>query len=1051
MDDPFPPTPERRRPQDLRRPPLQRQEEAGKLEAGLYTPSLPRDVFLCYSSKDRKDVVRILDLLEDNGFTVFAAFRNLRHGKGAAENYLSALQEAMSHCKCVVFLSSKSSRSVSCDAIKVELPYIQSHLPKMGRVEYLLEPREARLPLLVERLLKETFAGVEWCQDEEDLILRVQSLTDAKPIVCPKCKHENAPGTLFCHQCGEPLNEEARKRKEEEQEELARKVLGQVQPSQPNIVQDGVNIDSLLTRANILMEGGDFEKADRVVDNVLDHDPRCGKAYLYQYMIAAKIRGEGQLSKYPLAHNTSDPRLANAIRFGGAPVKKIIDDANAAINAGIQYKKDDAEYQRICQFESDKQYKKAAEGFDKLGAFRDAKARAENCRAILYKQGEEMFRKKDYARACAYFADAQPYKDSSKRLHESRQAIAEAELQRAIADAKNLAKGDKNFGRAIERLNPYIPRGSKEVAELIEDFKTRRHNAYLRLKEKGDKAVADIKAAKQEYLNRIIPDLKMQALVRPIDQVIADLVEILRDDDDFKEGQALIKEYNQVRSNLEYGNSSLKAMYKKRRKKKTIIVSTSLVTALVAGVLATFLGIMPVVDYKRAETLYAEGKYEEAAAIYAQYAWWGENGAKYKQAKMQQGISALQTGDYKTAIPVFTELGDYEDAKGYLAAAEATKAYKNGEIDARTYAARFKAAGREKSVVTYHYDENNGSEIYDVTYGSSSDYLRAAKSATSGEYLIQWNERSAIADFASWKLDIGYQAEYGTYTCAIPQGFMENGITYAYYGGYPQDKVIDEALIAKLDELAKPKENTGNISDFDIDYEGGRYRRSYYGNFGRTWYWYQWKPILWRVLTPEEAKSEKSAFSFKHSSGQYLLSTTVIDIDSSGVVYSFNDQKNYPRDDYADMEVRQTLRGSSSEEKGIVYDYEALADTFASELNATMNWHSNSQVSTADGYTLASYQDPVAVPTIEIMERLSVSERKATYSEYATQRVIRGNFEDAKDHYWLLDDTSTVYTHYLMDNGSGVYVSKGGKDYYSIVAGVRPIICIDAPITLLGK
>ena len=130
---------------------------------------------------------------------------------------------------------------------------------------------------------------------------------------------------------------------------------------------------------------------------------------------------------------------------------------------------------------------------------------------------------------------------------------------------------------------------------------------------------------------------------------------------------------------------------------------------------------------------------------------------------------------------------------------------------------------------------------------------------------------------------------------------------------------------------------------------------------------------------------------------------------------------------------------------------EALADTFASELNATMNWHSNSYVSGSDGNTLASYQDPVAVPSIEIMERLSVSERKATYSEYAAQRVIRGNFEDAKDHYWLLDDTSAVYTHYLMDNSSGVYVSKGGKDYYSIVAGVRPIICVDAPITLLEK
>ena len=89
------------------------EEQVAKLEEGIFEPSLPRDIFLAYSSADQARVTQILNFLEDNGFTVFAAFRNLRHGVGAADNYLSNLQAAMKHCKVLVFVSSEASRSLS--------------------------------------------------------------------------------------------------------------------------------------------------------------------------------------------------------------------------------------------------------------------------------------------------------------------------------------------------------------------------------------------------------------------------------------------------------------------------------------------------------------------------------------------------------------------------------------------------------------------------------------------------------------------------------------------------------------------------------------------------------------------------------------------------------------------------------------------------------------------------------------------------------------------------------------------------------------------------
>lgn len=184
------------------------EKEAERLETGLYNPSLPRDVFLCYSSADMPRVIEILDLLEQNDFTVFAAFRNLRHGKGAEENYLQSLKEAMASCSVVVYLSSKASRSPSCDAIKVEIPYITKTLPDMGRIEYILDDpvRYPALPL-PKALLKRCFEGLEWCKDPEDLVTRVFDLTNdtKKTIHCPVCKAENPAEAAFCGRCGHPL------------------------------------------------------------------------------------------------------------------------------------------------------------------------------------------------------------------------------------------------------------------------------------------------------------------------------------------------------------------------------------------------------------------------------------------------------------------------------------------------------------------------------------------------------------------------------------------------------------------------------------------------------------------------------------------------------------------------------------------------------------------------------------------------------------------------------------------------------------------------------
>ena len=151
-----------------------------KLDEGVYEATLMRDVFVAYSSADLEKAIHVVNLIEENGLSCFLASRNLRHGKGAAENYLIRLKEAMNSCAVFLFLSSPNSLSATCDAIRVELPYLVQNCPDKPRIQYIIKDTP-HVPFIVSRTLKTAFPEQEWCRDEEDLLTRIFDHLEAKP------------------------------------------------------------------------------------------------------------------------------------------------------------------------------------------------------------------------------------------------------------------------------------------------------------------------------------------------------------------------------------------------------------------------------------------------------------------------------------------------------------------------------------------------------------------------------------------------------------------------------------------------------------------------------------------------------------------------------------------------------------------------------------------------------------------------------------------------------------------------------------------------------
>ncbi len=186
------------------------EDEAVRLDSGLYVPEIPRDVFLAYSSADMNKVNEIAEMLESQKISCFVAARNLRHGKGAVANYEKYLKTAMHNCKCVVFLSSEKSRDLDCDALKTELPYIRDNEPYMGRIEYVIEEYSSGTSSAAKILLKDFFNGLEYCRTPEDLLRRVLShitggnKKESNTKFCVSCGTENPKTAKRCMECGEP-------------------------------------------------------------------------------------------------------------------------------------------------------------------------------------------------------------------------------------------------------------------------------------------------------------------------------------------------------------------------------------------------------------------------------------------------------------------------------------------------------------------------------------------------------------------------------------------------------------------------------------------------------------------------------------------------------------------------------------------------------------------------------------------------------------------------------------------------------------------------------
>ncbi len=180
----------------------------------------------------------------------------------------------------------------------------------------------------------------------------------------------------------------------------------------------GPTVESLIKRAFLFLEDGDFQNANTYSERVLDINPENADAYLVKLLIQFRVRHVNQLQNQPYRLEPS-VHYQKILRFGSDSLKKQLE----TINFGILY---NLACDAMQKARSDADFKKVAAMFDEIQGFRDATERRDTC----------------YARANAIIAEIQARQraamEQQRRMEEQRRAAMEAQRQQYIRQQQML-------------------------------------------------------------------------------------------------------------------------------------------------------------------------------------------------------------------------------------------------------------------------------------------------------------------------------------------------------------------------------------------------------------------------------------------------------------------------------------------------------------------------------------------------------------------------------------------------------------------------------------
>ncbi|MCR5202198.1 MAG: DUF6273 domain-containing protein, partial [Lachnospiraceae bacterium] len=388
--------------------------------------------------------------------------------------------------------------------------------------------------------------------------------------------------------------------------------------AQPQVVVQqttagGSNTDALLKRAYLVLEDGDYGKADELFEEVLNQDPECAEAYFGKFLVENKVPNyERILDDLKGKYAAKTKETLSACDEETAHIRQMAEENSIPDFYGTN--------EIIKMYEFNRSYQSA------LSCRKDQKQQQ------LYELGNNkmLSRAKQFAKG--------EYKEKLDNL------IAEItnELDNRIAEE--------------EKTDPAIINKIKEdytnhIAKTDEEVKTKRESILTRLDKDYDLAIKAFDSAERTKNSAELYENAKSKFIS------------LKS---YKNSPAYVKKCDDVITQVKL-NQIEEAKRKRLKKKRIITVSISSVVAVIAVVLLITKVAIPEIKYSSAKKAMKAGNYKAAITKF-------ENLGKYKYSKKyineskkyikyNQAMDYYNNKNYSDAYGIFEELGEFNNSK----------------------------------------------------------------------------------------------------------------------------------------------------------------------------------------------------------------------------------------------------------------------------------------------------------------------------------------------------------------------------------------------------
>ena len=568
-------------------------------------------------------------------------------------------------------------------------------------------------------------------------------------------------------------------------------------------------VTSLLKRAALFLEDGDTASAREYYDRVLDIDPECAEAYMGKVCAETGCRKESDLGALNYCVDMRGD-WQKAVRFASAGQKQkyegymasvrarveehchelAIDCACAvAVGRGSRAKMDDAlkSYRANCLTKgSESTDYSAEEGASwHLAGYQSirntlAQMAADNApRDVtegMLKVAAAMFGQIKGEEARAQQCLVLAEQARQKVIYEKASARRAAIGMPDLMDAADLEALAKQFGQI-----PGYKDAKQQAEQCLQDAENARETVY------NDAVEAMQEAEKGNF------SFKWEKAIRMLAR------EGLNG---YRDVEELRKQAEQRRKECE--NAEEKERKAKERKNKRLTVAFVLVV-LIACVVGWFVvtRVIPNNKYQQAVTLRKNGQYGEAIAVFTQLGDYAEARMQIAPTKYLQAEALRENGQYGEAIDVFTELGDYSDAAAQIAETRYQQAI------------ALRETGKYKSAIAAFTELGDyGDAEAQIT---ETKYQQADDLTNSGEYDEAYAIYATIIDYKDVDNILTNNKNLAEVAAAVALDEKFAVGNYVTLGRYPQMQSGEDLTSIEWLVLARDKNKALLISQYGLD------------------------------------------------------------------------------------------------------------------------------------------------------------------------------------------------------------------------------------------